>query len=114
MPLYDYQCEAGHRYEKREPFGSPAQQPCERCGKPARRLLNAPPIVFKGSGWYKTDSSRSLRTTVDAPASESDGASEAAAAASEDGGSAAEPSSKRTRKKSEPATSTPASTAADD
>ena len=64
MPLYDYQCEVGHRYEKREPFGSPAQQPCDTCGKPARRLLNVPPIVFKGSGWYVTDSQRTMRGAV--------------------------------------------------
>ena len=64
MPLYDYQCEAGHRYEIRLPFGSPSEQKCETCGKPARRLLSAPPIVFKGSGWYSTDSQRSLRTGV--------------------------------------------------
>ena len=76
MPLYDYQCEAGHRYEKRESFGSPAQQPCERCGKPARRLLNAPPILFKGSGWYVTDSKRTLRTGADSPASSTDTASD--------------------------------------
>lgn len=56
MPLYDYKCEAGHRYEKRESFGSPPEQPCDRCGKSARRLLNVPPLIFKGSGWYKTDS----------------------------------------------------------
>ena len=81
MPLYDYECEAGHRYEKRESFGAPAQQPCDQCGKPARRLLNAPPIVFKGSGWYKTDSKRSLRAGVDAT-DDGDGADEAPAAAS--------------------------------
>ncbi len=56
MPTYDYQCEAGHQYEKREPFGSPPQQPCEECGEVARRLFSAPPVVFKGSGWYKTES----------------------------------------------------------
>lgn len=56
MPLYDYRCERGHRYEKRESFGAPAEQPCERCGRTARRLINAPAIAFKGSGWYKTDS----------------------------------------------------------
>jgi putative FmdB family regulatory protein len=76
VPLYDYQCEAGHRYEKRESFGSPAQQPCEQCGKPAQRLLNAPPILFKGSGWYVTDSKRTLRTGVDSPTSSTDTAAE--------------------------------------
>ncbi|RLT35053.1 MAG: hypothetical protein DWI59_04915 [Chloroflexi bacterium] len=64
VPLYDYQCEGGHRYEKQEPFGSPAHQPCERCKKPAHRLLSAPSIVFKGSGWYATDSKRTLRSGV--------------------------------------------------
>ena len=56
MPLYDYHCEKGHRYEKREPFGSPATQPCERCGETARRVLHAPAIAFKGAGWYQNDS----------------------------------------------------------
>lgn len=88
MPLYDYQCEAGHRYEKRESFGAPAQQPCEECGKPAQRLLSAPPILFKGSGWYVTDSKRTLRPGVDSPASSTDTAPDAAAdTSSDDGGS---------------------------
>ncbi len=54
MPRYDYRCEAGHKYEVREPFGSPAVHPCQRCGKEARRVLFAPPLVFKGQGFYKT------------------------------------------------------------
>ena len=56
MPTCDYRCERGHRYEKREPFGSPAEQPCDRCGRTARRVLTVPAISFKGSGWYSTDS----------------------------------------------------------
>jgi putative FmdB family regulatory protein len=56
MPLYDYRCDKGHRYEAQEPFGSPPTQPCRRCGSPAKRLLTVPAIAFKGSGWYKTDS----------------------------------------------------------
>lgn len=56
MPRYDYRCQAGHVYEKQEPFGSPAQQACQKCGKPALRLLVAPPLVFKGGGFYKTAS----------------------------------------------------------
>ena len=64
MPRYDYQCERGHRYEKQESFGAPAQQPCEKCGAPANRLFGAPSIVFKGSGWYSTDSQRSVRAGV--------------------------------------------------
>ena len=56
MPTYEYKCKKGHRYDCREPFGSPREHECEKCGEPASRQLNAPAIAFKGSGWYKTDS----------------------------------------------------------
>lgn len=56
MPTYEYRCKKGHRYDRREPFGSPREHECEKCGEPASRQLNAPAIAFKGSGWYKTDS----------------------------------------------------------
>lgn len=57
MPKYDYRCTAcGHVYEKREGFDAPAVQTCPRCEGVARRVLTAPAIVFKGSGWYITDS----------------------------------------------------------
>ncbi|TAK78800.1 MAG: zinc ribbon domain-containing protein [Dehalococcoidia bacterium] len=54
MPTYEYKCSAGHVYETQQPFGSPAEQPCAKCGKPALRVLYAPPLVFKGGGFYKT------------------------------------------------------------
>lgn len=57
MPTYEYACEScGKRYEKREGFDAPARQKCQFCGKTANRVLFAPPVVFKGSGFYKTDS----------------------------------------------------------
>ena len=58
MPLYQYQCTKGHSYEKQQPFGSPVEHPCEqpRCKAMAKRVLIAPQVHFKGSGWYKTDS----------------------------------------------------------
>jgi putative FmdB family regulatory protein len=59
VPKYDYRCSAGHLYEKREGFDAPAQQPCQVCGEQARRVLTPPAIVFKGSGWYVTDSRKS-------------------------------------------------------
>ena len=72
VPLYDYRCEKGHRYEKREPFGSPAVQPCEKCGETARRVLHAPAIAFRGSGWYQNDSRGSRRSTSEEKSSPSD------------------------------------------
>ncbi|SRR5579871_4574058 len=60
MPRYDYRCNAcGHQYEKRESFSAPSVQECPVCQGEARRLLTPPAIVFKGSGWYVTDSRKS-------------------------------------------------------
>jgi putative FmdB family regulatory protein len=57
VPTYEYACEScGHRYEKREGFDAKPQQKCPKCGKNANRVLFAPPVVFKGSGFYRTDS----------------------------------------------------------
>ena len=65
MPQYEYQCTAcSNRYEKREGFDAPSRQPCPKCGGQAKRVLYAPPIVFKGSGFYITDSRKGSSTTV--------------------------------------------------
>ena len=65
MPQYDYQCTAcEYRYEKREGFDAPARQPCPQCGGQAKRILYAPPIVFKGSGFYVTDSRKGSQVTI--------------------------------------------------
>jgi putative FmdB family regulatory protein len=55
MPLYEYQCEAGHRFERIQKFSDPPVDVCPTCGKPVRKLLSSPAIQFKGSGWYITD-----------------------------------------------------------
>ena len=69
MPTYEYLCEScGNRYEKREGFDAPARQKCPSCGKRAQRVLQAPPIVFKGSGFYKTDSRGTSSASTDGPA----------------------------------------------
>ena len=69
MPKYDYRCSAGHLYEKREGFDAPAVQLCDVCGVEARRVLTPPAIVFKGSGWYVTDSRKAAPSTTDSAAS---------------------------------------------
>lgn len=76
MPKYDYRCSAGHQYEKREGFDAPALQDCQVCGIPARRLLTAPSIVFKGSGWYVNDSRKSSPSSTDQPAPSTDASSD--------------------------------------
>lgn len=56
MPLYDYQCQkCVHTVEVMHGVNGPGPDHCERCGGPVRKLLSAPAIVFKGSGWAKND-----------------------------------------------------------
>ena len=58
MPIYEYHCpRCKATYELRQGFDAETTQTCEECHKGiAKRVLYAPPVVFKGSGWYITDS----------------------------------------------------------
>lgn len=74
MPLYEYECAKGHRFEKIEPVTAKTVQKCPKCGARAERLLAAPAIQFKGSGWYVTDyagkrSSSTSESSGDGPSS---------------------------------------------
>ena len=56
MPRYDYRCTAcGHQFELRQGFDSDPVQDCVKCGAESNRKIHAPPVIFKGSGWYVTD-----------------------------------------------------------
>lgn len=57
MPLYEYQCpKCGHRFERIQKFSDPDPKKCPECGAgKLERLLHAPAVQFKGSGWYVTD-----------------------------------------------------------
>ncbi|MDE3103378.1 MAG: hypothetical protein KGJ98_14250 [Chloroflexota bacterium] len=57
MPTYDYRCDhCGHEFSKVQSFTEGALETCPSCGERPTRLFSLPAIVFKGSGWYKTDS----------------------------------------------------------
>ena len=59
MPLYEYQCrKCQHRYEKIQKFSDKTEVQCPECGGDGKRLLSAPAVHFKGSGWYVTDYAR--------------------------------------------------------
>ncbi len=56
MPLYEYRCkDCGHQFEKIQSFSAPEEKECPSCHGPVERLLSAPAVQFKGSGWYATD-----------------------------------------------------------
>jgi putative FmdB family regulatory protein len=77
MPTYEYACsKCKATYELRQGFDAPNTHRCEECGKgTAKRVLHAPRVVFKGSGWYITDSKKSQSAVSDGP-SDGDGAGE--------------------------------------
>jgi putative FmdB family regulatory protein len=56
VPLYEYQCaKCGRRTEKIESISGPHLKRCPFCGGKVERMVTAPAIQFKGSGWYVTD-----------------------------------------------------------
>jgi putative FmdB family regulatory protein len=56
VPLYEYQCKkCQHRFEKIQLFSDKPIKKCPECGGPVEKLLSAPAIQFKGSGWYVND-----------------------------------------------------------
>ena len=60
MPLYDYQCRAcGKVTEVRHGFKETYDEKCAVCNGEMRRVFNPAPILFKGSGFYVTDSRKS-------------------------------------------------------
>jgi putative FmdB family regulatory protein len=55
MPLYEYKCKKGHTFDVFQSFADDPITKCEVCGAKAERVLSAPAIHFKGSGFYNTD-----------------------------------------------------------
>src|SRR5579864_1843166 len=59
LPLYEYQCKkCKHRFERIQKFSDREVKKCPECGGPVEKLLSAPAVQFKGSGWYVTDYAR--------------------------------------------------------
>jgi putative FmdB family regulatory protein len=99
VPTYEYACtnpEGKHQFEVVQSFSDAPLTECPECGAPVRKVYGSVGVVFKGSGFYRTDSRKN--------ASASDGASS----------STSKESSSSTSKDSSPSTttsSTPASSA---
>ena len=82
MPTYEYACKScGEHHDVVQSFGDPPLTECPSCGGPLRKVFGAVGVVFKGSGFYKTDS-RSSGKKADKKSDKSDGS-----ASSDSGGS---------------------------
>lgn len=65
MPLYEYACSScGSHFEVRQRIVEEPISVCPSCGGPTRRILQPVGIIFKGSGWYVTDSRKSDQATA--------------------------------------------------
>ena len=65
MPIYEYGCEAGHRFEVTQKMTDPPVSTCQVCALPVSKLISASAISFKGSGWYVTDYSNKMKPPSD-------------------------------------------------
>ncbi|WHP18862.1 FmdB family zinc ribbon protein [Cellulomonas sp. ES6] len=71
MPTYSYTCtECGHAFDIHQSFSDAALTECPSCGGRLRKVFSAVGVVFKGSGFYRTDS-RSGRTSGSSSSSSS-------------------------------------------
>src|SRR5207253_11074219 len=89
MPTYAYECtNCGEQFERVQKFTDPAVTRCPNCKKnKVRRVIQASPLVFKGSGWYITDHrSSSKKTGGSSSASHSESGNGDKAAEKSDGG----------------------------
>ncbi len=96
MPTYQYACtECRHAFEQFQSFSEDSLTVCPECGGKLRKVFNAVGVVFKGSGFYRTDS-RAASTSGSSGASasaESSGSSASATSASSSDSSASSSSS---------------------
>lgn len=78
MPTYDYRCQScGSRFEAWQKITDDPIETCPTCGGPVRRVLYPVGLVFKGSGFYKTDHRDSRGASVASHDNASNGATAA-------------------------------------
>ncbi|REF30226.1 FmdB family zinc ribbon protein [Calidifontibacter indicus] len=104
MPTYSYACKnCGHQFDIVQAFSDNALTDCPECGGRLRKVFNSVGVVFKGSGFYRTDSrggssssTPASTTSNDSSTSSSNGSGDSAAkpAASSDSKPAASTATK--------------------
>ena len=114
LPTYQYRCtECGHAFEQFQSFTDDALTVCPACGGRLRKLFNAVGVVFKGSGFYRTDSRNGASAAAPAKDKdkdkEKDKSSTESPSSKSDSGSSNGSADKAAAKKAEPAKSSSAS-----
>jgi putative FmdB family regulatory protein len=84
VPTYQYACtnpEGKHEFEVVQSFTDAALTECPQCGAPVRKVYGSVGVVFKGSGFYRTDSRKTSTASETASSSSSSSDSKSSAAA---------------------------------
>lgn len=108
MPLYEYECEnCGHRFERIQSINDEPMRQCPECAGAVHKLFFAAGIIFKGSGWYITDSRKATSGAVSGESKPSAGESKTADAATKPAEASAKAESKKENKAETKAESKP-------
>lgn len=71
MPIYEYVCQScQHRFELKQSMADAPVSSCTRCGQAVTKVISAPAIMFKGTGWYVTDYSDKMKPGADSKTEE--------------------------------------------
>ena len=95
MPIYEYRCKKGHTFDVLQSMSDDPLTACEVCGAPVQKVLHAPAVHFKGSGFYNTDYGKGGKSKSSAPSSgdskkdssDSNGSSSSSSSSGSDSGS---------------------------
>lgn len=87
MPTYEYRCENGHSFEAMQRMADDPLTTCEVCSAPVQRVMYAPAVHFKGSGFYNTDYGTKKRARELKEAGEGKGSSDGGSSEKKDSSS---------------------------
>jgi putative FmdB family regulatory protein len=113
VPTYSYACtECGNRFDVVQAFTDDALTTCEQCSGRLRKLFNSVGVVFKGSGFYRTDSRESARSSTNGSAKSSSSSSTDGSSSSDKSGSSEKSSTSSSSSEKSDSASSKASTSA--
>ena len=87
MPTYSYACtECDNRFDAVQAFTDDALTTCPKCSGRLRKLFNSVGVVFKGSGFYRTDSRDSSKSSTSSATTSSESKTDSSSSASSGSG----------------------------
>jgi putative FmdB family regulatory protein len=107
VPTYQYACTScGHQLEAVQSFTDEALTVCPACEGRLRKLFSAVGVVFKGSGFYRTDSRSNAKSTAGSTNGSSSGSSDSSGGSGSSGSESGKTPAAKPAESSKPSTST--------